>query len=262
MTKVISRKQLSEEETNSGRFHLSFSDVLHPSYRTVVIGFLGLVALLTVLNPRFITPNNLTNLMLQVVPVAAMAFGAVIVLLMGDIDLSLGSVSGLSAALTGVLTAQAGISAQYSILIALASAFFIGILHGFVVTRFAIPAFIVTLGGLLTWQGVQLIVLGRQGNVNIADDLILSLTSSYLPTVASYVLVVVSLLFPVINILRRRNRRITHGLSVPPLAIEILKKTPVFISVIAVAVVLLTARGIPVVLVFMMALALLMHVTL
>lgn len=135
--------------------------------------FLALIAVwavMSALNPRFLSAVNLTNLMLQIVAVGTIALGVVLVLLIGEIDLSVGAVSGFGAALTAVLTIKEGWPAWLAIGIGLVTGAAVGLLHGTMVTRVGVPSFVVTLAGLLTWQGVLLLVLGDTGTVNLTDD--------------------------------------------------------------------------------------------
>jgi D-xylose transport system permease protein len=128
---------------------------------------------------RFLTPVNLTNLALQTVAVGIVSVGVVLVLLLGEIDLSVGAVSGLAAAVMASLSVKSGWGAVPAIGAALLVAVVIGAFQGYVATRLAIPTFVVTLAGLLTWQGAQLKVLGSTGTLNVTDPTITGLTSTF-----------------------------------------------------------------------------------
>ncbi len=133
------------------------------------------------LNPNFLSPLNLTNLSLQVAAMAVLAAGLVPVLLLGEIDLAAGALGGLCAAVMVVLQVRAGISGVTSVLAALATGGCVGTLHGLLRARLGVPSFIVTLAGLLTWQGALLATLGDTGSVNVRDGLVVSLTSTFVP---------------------------------------------------------------------------------
>jgi D-xylose transport system permease protein len=153
---------------------------------------LALVAVwvvMSALNPRFLSAVNLTNLMLQIVAVGTIAVGVVLVLLIGEIDLSVGAVSGLGAAVTAVLTMKQGWPALLAIGIGLLAGAAVGLLHGLMVTRVGVPSFVVTLAGLLTWQGALLLVLGDTGTVNLTDDAHLrAIAGTFLPPALGWVL--------------------------------------------------------------------------
>ena len=102
-----------------------------------------------------------------------------LVLLLGEIDLSVGAVSGLAAAVMAVLAVKEGLAPELALLAGLLAGTLIGLFNGFMVTTFGIPSFVVTLAGLLGWQGAQLAVLGDTGSVNLPDDIITDLTSTF-----------------------------------------------------------------------------------
>src|SRR4051812_34670164 len=120
-------------------------------------------------NDNFLSAFNLTNLVLQIAAVGTISIGIVLILLLGEIDLSVGAVSGLAAACVAVLNVKHGWGAIPSIAAGLAVGAVIGLANGFFVTRFGIPSFVVTLAGLLAWQGALLQVLGDTGTINLTD---------------------------------------------------------------------------------------------
>lgn len=148
--------------------------------RTLLV-LLVVVVVFTALTPVFLTPINLNNLLLQVTAVATISVGIVMVLLLGEIDLSAGAVSGLTASIMGVLVVNRGWSPILGILAALAAGALIGLVQGSIVTFLRLPSFIVTLAGLLTWQGFHLAVLGSTGTINIKKAFITGITGVFLP---------------------------------------------------------------------------------
>src|SRR5487761_2529684 len=139
-----------------------------------VIGGLLLVSILfQVLNNRFLTAGNLVNLMLQAAVFSLLAMGEVFVLLLGEIDLSVGFVAGLSAVVLAKLAdPTVGWPWWAAVLVALAVAAAIGLIQGTLITRIGLPSFVVTLGGQLFWQGVMLWALGNGGSVLIQSQVI------------------------------------------------------------------------------------------
>src|SRR6478736_5499176 len=95
-------------------------------------------------NDRFLSAGNLTNLMLQITAIGLISTGVFLVLLLGEIDLSVGAVSGLTASIMAVLTVKHGWSPVTGIVAALVVGAAIGAFNGFSVTMFGIPSFVVT----------------------------------------------------------------------------------------------------------------------
>lgn len=133
----------------------------------VFIGLVLISAVFSILNPVFLAPNNLVNLLFDAAAVGLISLGVVCVLLLGEIDLSIGSMSGLSSAIIGVLWVNAGIPLPIAILGALAAGALVGVVYGVLRNRFEMPSFVATLAGLLTLLGMQLYILGPTGSINL-----------------------------------------------------------------------------------------------
>lgn len=144
---------------------------------------LGLVAIWLVfqgLDDNFLSPRNLSNLSVDIAGTGMVAVGIVFVLLIGEIDLSVGSVSGLGGAVFAVLNVNLGVPEWLAVIVAVTSGTVVGAVHGFFYARVGVPAFIVTLAGLLAWNGLTLLLLGSSGTVSIDEEgLVASLTSRY-----------------------------------------------------------------------------------
>ena len=169
----------------------------------------------------FLSPTNLSNLAVQVTIVGSLALGEVVILLLAEIDLSVGSVSGVCAAILGVLIANDGLPWYAAIAVMLACGALMGMFQGFWVSYLGIPSFVVTLAGLLTFLGLQWQILGAQGTLSIFDSHIAALTGTTLPPETGWILgglvaagaVIVSALR-----LRRQTRRgIVRAVSFPVL---------------------------------------------
>src|SRR5256714_4604238 len=146
------------------------------------LGFLRVIIILVDIwaifysqNDRFLSAQNLTNLVLQITAIGLISVGVVLVLLLGEIDLSVGAVSGLAAGVMAVLNVKHGWSPELAILAGLLTGAVIGLFNGFMVTFFRIPSFVVTLAGLLAWQGALLYVLGDTGTINLPPSTITDL---------------------------------------------------------------------------------------
>jgi D-xylose transport system permease protein len=194
---------------------------------------------------RFLTPVNLTNLALQAVAVATISVGVVLVLLLGEIDLSVGAVSGLAAAITAVLSVKHGWPPVPAMAAGIAAGAAIGCFQGTVATRLEIPTFVVTLAGLLAWQGAQLRVLGSSGTVNIDDATIIGLTGTFYSDAVGWVLAALGVVAIVVPALLRRRRRAAAGLPIdPPAALAVRLGAPAAAVVAAVAI-FNADRGVP-----------------
>jgi D-xylose transport system permease protein len=196
-------------------------------------------------NDSFLTSFNLTNLVLQIAGVGTISIGVVLILLLGEIDLSVGAVSGLAAAVMAVLNVKHGWSAEAAIAAGLATGAAIGLLNGFFVTRFAIPSFVVTLAGLLAWQGALLLVLGSTGTVNLSDDTIVGLTGTFYGDVFGWIMVAVIVGAFVASGVLERVRRTRAGLEPPNPAGFIAQIVLIAAGLIASVLVLTSDRGIP-----------------
>jgi D-xylose transport system permease protein len=196
-------------------------------------------------NSNFLSSFNLTNLVLQIAGVGMISIGVTLILLLGEIDLSVGAVSGLAAGVMAVLNVKHGWGPYTAILAALAVGVGIGLLNGFFVTQFGIPSFVVTLAGLLAWQGALLRVLGDTGTVNITDSKIVGLTGTFYGKTFAWVLAVLVIGAYAASGFLERVRRSRAGLAPPPLVNLIVRLVAVAIATIATILVLNSDRGIP-----------------
>jgi D-xylose transport system permease protein len=196
-------------------------------------------------NDRFLTAVNLTNLMLQVTAVGIISIGVVLVLLLGEIDLSIGAVSGLCAGIMAVLMVHHGWSPALAVLAGLLSGTAIGLINGFFNTFFGIPSFVVTLAGLIAWQGALLLVLGNTGTINLPPNFVTDLTSTfYGPGVGWTLAVLVTVGTLGVGLLERRRRQ-KASLEPPALAGIVLRTVLVGAVMFVGVAILLSDRGVP-----------------
>ena len=196
-------------------------------------------------NDRFLTATNLTNLLLQVTAIGIISIGVVLVLLLGEIDLSIGAVSGLCAGIMAVLTVQHGWDPGLAILIGLLAGTAIGLINGFFNTYFGIPSFVVTLAGLIAWQGALLLVLGDTGTINLPPSVITDLTSTFYGAGVGWTLAVVVTAGTLGAGLFSRRRRQRAGLEAPPLAGLVFRTVLVGAAMFIGVAILLSDRGVP-----------------
>ncbi|MBB6119639.1 sugar ABC transporter permease [Nocardiopsis algeriensis] len=191
----------------------------------VIIGLVLIAIVFQSLNDRFLSPQNLSNLTVQIAAIGLMTAGVLMVLLLGEIDLSIGSVAGLSAAVLAVLAVKQGMPEWLAILAAIAVGLLIGLLHGVVFAKVGVPAFVVTLAGLLGWQGVHLYLMGSDGTINTSPNgAIAMLTQTYFVPVVGWGLAALAIGLYVVSVLTAERRRRSSGLPYKPPA-EILLRT-------------------------------------
>jgi D-xylose transport system permease protein len=185
-----------------------------------VAGIIALAILFTALRPgTFPTPLNITNLFVQAVPISLLAMGLVFVLLLGEIDLSAGVVSGVCAAVMAVQMARNGMHWWWAVLLALVAGAVIGLVTGILVSVVRIPSFVVTLALFLGWQGVTLRIVGQGGTVPVRDETIVGLTNDSMSILWGWILaLVVIVVFAALQLNRWRVQR-SRGLASQPLAI-------------------------------------------
>ena len=240
----------------------TLSDVVADWWRRVKVGDLGSLPIIFglivislifyALEPLFFSPRNFVNLLLQMAGVTTIAIGVVFVLLIGEIDLSIGYVSAVAAVTTVLLLRLDGPALPWpaAIGIALISAIVIGFLQGWIITRTGAHSFVVTLAGLLVWSGVVLIlttVYSTAGTIVIQDETVIGIANEYLPPMWGWALWgVTNAVFIFSRISRYRTLK-RQNLSTGPVSLLIL-------SILAVAAITAGAvwyanqdRGVPVV---------------
>ncbi len=185
----------------------------------VVLGLIVIAAYFESQQPAFLSARNISNLMVQIAATGSVAVGIVLVLLLGEIDLSVGSVSGLCSALLGVLIVNHGWPWWVAILAALAAGALIGAFQGAWFALIGVPSFVVTLAGFLAWQGVQLRVLGSTGTVNVFEPHIGTIAQSFLPDPWGWALGMAAAGLFILALWMTRVRRGRAGLATTPNAV-------------------------------------------
>ena len=182
----------------------------------IIIGFIFQLA-----NENFLTPLNITNLLSQIAAIGILSVGTILVLLIGEIDLSIGAVSGATAAIMAVLITTYNVPSIIAIFTAILVGMLIGALQGVFIVKVNVPSFVVTLAGQLIWQGVQLFVLGDSGTINLRDPIIQGVANALVPPWLGWIIGVVAVSFIVIHAFVERNSRKKAGLSYKPLSLAI-----------------------------------------
>jgi D-xylose transport system permease protein len=184
----------------------------------VLLGLILIAIIFQLANPNFLSPLNLTNLMVQISAVGTISVGIVLVLLIAEIDLSIGAVSGLCAGIMAVLSVKSGLPAPIALGAAVVAGAAIGFLQGFWIAKLRVPSFVVTLAGFLGWQGALLYVLGSTGTINLSDPLIIGIANTRLPVALGWLIGIIFVGAYTFGIFRARWQRARMGLQAQPIA--------------------------------------------
>ncbi|MEJ2287787.1 MAG: hypothetical protein P8Y02_03915, partial [Deinococcales bacterium] len=197
----------------------------------VVLGVILIGIIFQTQNAKFLSPGNLVNLLVQGAVYMLIGMGEVFVLLLGEIDLSLGYVAGIGAVVVTELV-QPGTNWPWylAILAALVVTGVIGALQGTLVTRVRLPSFVVTLAGLLGWQGVMIKLLGTGGTIPIQNKIVNAIANGTISRLGGWILIAVVVALYAFLTLRQDGLRRKSGLAAPGRILTYLK-----ILVVAVA---------------------------
>jgi D-xylose transport system permease protein len=226
----------------------------------VVIGLIVIWAVFQSQNDAFLSPRNLVNLALQSAATGTIALGIVLVLLLGEIDLSVGSVSGLSAAILAVGMVSNNWPALVAIAAAILAGAVIGLSYGALFTRFGVPSFVITLAGLLAFLGLQLKVLGVEGSINIPFEsgVVAFAQRTFLPDGVAYAVAVLVVAAYLLLRLRSNRRREAAGLSTSPVVNIVVRSAFLLLVLVVPIAVLNQDRGVPVMFLLFVALVVIM----
>jgi D-xylose transport system permease protein len=197
----------------------------------VIVGLIIISVVFTTLNPVFLAPNNLVNLLFDCATVGVISLGIVCVLMLGEIDLSVGSMSGLASAILGVLWVNSGIPLPLAIIAALGTGALVGVVYAVFYTRLGMPSFVATLAGLLALLGMQLYLLGSTGSINLPfqSDLVRFGQVLIMPDWLSYSLAVLPGVLLAGSGWRTSQRRVQAGLA--PLAMRLVLAKAIALTV-------------------------------
>ena len=213
----------------------------------VVIGLIVISVIFQYINPIFLSANNLVNLLFDCSTIGVISLGIVCVLMLGEIDLSVGSVSGLASALVGVLWVNSGWPLVGAIAAALVAGALIGSIYAFLYNRFGMPSFVSTLAGLLAVLGLQLYLLGSTGSINLPYDSALVSFGQIMvmPDWLSYLLVAAVGVAIFVTRIRTASRRRRAGLSSSSTGAAVLHAVAITALLALVVIFLNQSRGVP-----------------
>lgn len=213
----------------------------------VVVGLLAIWTVFGCLNPVFFSAENLVNLLFDCSTTGVIALGIVCVLMVGQIDLSVGSISGFSSALVGMLWVNQGWPVLAAIAVALLVGALVGIVYALLFNRLGMPSFVATLAGLLAILGLQLYVLGASGSINLpyGSAMVDFGQSTVIPAAVSYLLALIPGAALLLTGLRTRTHRLAVNLSAPSVGGLCLRAVVLTILLEIMVAYLNHARGVP-----------------
>jgi D-xylose transport system permease protein len=204
----------------------------------------------------FLTPTNLSNLATQMSVTAIIAVGMLMVIVSGNIDLSVGSLLGFAGGIAAISMTTYELGLLPSIVFAIGVGVFIGVFQGALTAYLNIPAFIVTLGGLLAWRGAVKWLLGGY-TVPIADDTFKALGNEYILPIGGWVIAGVAIAFILFMAYRSAKSVKDYGLGEANYGGEMAKAIIPIVGVIAFIWVMNSYRGIPIPVIILLCVALL-----
>lgn len=193
----------------------------------------------------FLSSGNLSNLALQTSVTGILAVGMLMVIVAGQIDLSVGSVMGFAGAVASILLVNYNFGLLPVILIAVLVGLVIGLFHGFLTSYFSIPAFIVTLGGLLAWRGAVKGITGSE-TIGISDPIYKAIGQGSVPSWIGWIIAAVAILFVIAAAINRARQQETYGLGKANYGTELLRSIIPIIAILLFIYVMNSASGVPV----------------
>jgi len=213
----------------------------------VIVGLIIIWTVFTSLNPVFLSADNLVNLLFDCSTTGVIALGIVCVLMLGQIDLSVGSMSGFASALVGMLWVNQDWPLPAAIVVALGVGGLIGVLYALLFNRLGMPSFVATLSGLLAILGLQLYVLGSSGSINLpyGSAMVDFGQLMVIPAAVSHLLALVPGVVILLAGLRNRTRRQAVNLSAPSVASLLVRVVAITVLLEVIVAYLNHGRGVP-----------------
>lgn len=193
---------------------------------------------------RFIGARNLSEMAQEYSYKPLLAIGVVFVLLLGEIDLSVGYLTLLSATTIAVLSAFVHLPALAALAGGIAVGVVLGLAQGFLIAAVRMPAFVVTLGGFLIFEGIAYHILSG-ATINVSDPTIGAIGTLYVPNGLSWAIALVTILAAAALGLSQRRRRAAAGLENPPVSTFAIRIGLMTLALVAVVATLGSYRGVP-----------------
>jgi D-xylose transport system permease protein len=212
----------------------------------IVVGIIVIAIYFQARNSNFLTAGNFVNLLAQMSPVMIIGMGVVFVLLLGEIDLSIGYVSGMGGVIAAVLLEPGkGVPTSVALALALGAGLTIGVLQGLFVAKLGVPSFVVTLAGLLGWNGIVLQVIGSSGTIIIQNNLVNNIANDYVKPWLAWLVAIASVGAYAFQQLATVHGRRQAELPNDPMLFVIARIVLMAIAAVAVVIVADNDRGLP-----------------
>jgi D-xylose transport system permease protein len=212
----------------------------------IVVGIIVIAIYFQSRNSNFLTAGNFVNLIAQMSAVMIIGTGIVFVLLLGEIDLSVGYVSGMGGVIAAVLLEPGkGVPTAVAVALALGTGLAIGLLQGFFVARIGVPSFVVTLAGLLGWNGVLLQIIGSSGTIVIQNSFINGIANQYVASWLAWLVAILAVAAYAFQQLANFYRRRQADLPNDPVPFMVGRIVVLAAAAIAVVIVANSDRGLP-----------------
>ncbi|WP_425462683.1 sugar ABC transporter permease [Melghirimyces algeriensis] len=189
---------------------------------TMIAALLGIWVFFSFMNEFFLSPRNLSNLFLQMSVTSILAIGMLLVIVAGHIDLSVGSIVGLTGGIAAILQVWYDWNTLPVILVTLFVGVLIGLIQGWWVAYQAVPAFIVTLGGMMMFRGV-LMGISKGSTIAPLEDTFKLIGSGYIPYLMGWGLAVVAIVVIAVSQWKQRQTRKKYGFALSPLYADVIK---------------------------------------
>lgn len=212
---------------------------------TLIIALVGIAVIFTVLTGgEFLSSRNISNLFTQMSVIAILAIGMTLVIVAGHIDLSVGSIVGLTGGIAAMLQVWQGWSTPLVVLTAVLVGAVLGLWQGWWVAYRAVPAFIATLGGMLIFRGI-LIGLSDGQTVAGLNQGFKQIGNSYLPYMIAYIIVAIAVIVLIVTTVRNRQKRNEMGLLLVPAGLDYGKVALYSVFIVVITYMLNRYLGVP-----------------
>ncbi|MGB6770556.1 MAG: ABC transporter permease [Candidatus Dormiibacterota bacterium] len=194
----------------------------------IMIGLAAIIIIFQTQNSVFLSAGNITNLLVQGSVFVLFGLAEVFVLLLGEIDLSVGYVAAVGAVIVALLAGPVGMPWFVAIAAGLATTTAIGLLQGTLVTRLHLPSFVVTLAGLLGWEGVMIWIVDTAspntgGVISVTNPVIFNLVNGNMSALQGWIAMLVVFIAYAAFTIRRDSRRRSKQLTAPPLSLSLIR---------------------------------------
>ena len=262
----MSEQEKTLDKAREESFGTALTAVIKSNTRqyTMIAALLIIWILFSVLTGGlFLSARNLSNLFMQMVTFAIMTSGMVLVMVAGNIDLSVGSVCGTLGALAAWLMAVRGINPILAILITLFAGFVVGCWHGYWIAYRRVPAFIVTLASMMAFKGVTLLIT-KGVTIGEFSEGFKQIGQGYIPQfsqgseslhVTTIILVVLAAIMYLVMTIGTRKKRISNGFTVLRPSLEIIKIIIILSAIVGLGMMFASHWGIPYAILILVAVA-------